>query len=110
MAKYTVSAAELSDEILSESDYVRSVLQNVQNVIKTRQGTVPFFREFGLPQEFVDQPMQIAAQTMLVEVREALMKFEPRAELVDVRFSANTDGRLLPVVEVEIINEQESTV
>ena len=109
MAKYTVSAAELKDERLNESDYVRSVLQNVQNVLKTRQGTVPFFREFGLPMDFIDQPMQVAAPTLIIEVREALMKFEPRAELVDISFTSNMDGQLFPVVEVEIVNE-ESTV
>lgn len=110
MEKFTVSAAELRDEHLNESDYVRSVLQSVQNILKTRQGTVPFFREFGLPMEFIDQPMQIAAPTLIIEVREALLKFEPRAELVDISFTSNEHGQLFPVVEVEIINEQESTV
>lgn len=106
---YKVSAAELSDEILNESDYVRSVLQNVSNILKTRQGTVPFFREFGLPMEFIDQPIPIAAPTLIIEVREALLRFEPRAELVDVSFTSNEHGQLLPVVEVEI-NEQESGI
>ncbi len=107
---YKVSAAKLSEEVLNESDYVRSVLQNVSNILKTRQGTVPFFREFGLPMEFVDQPMQIAAPTLIIEVREALLKFEPRAELVDISFTSNEHGQLFPVVEVEIINEQESGI
>ena len=106
---YKVSAAELSDEILNESDDVRSVLQNVSNILKTRQGTVPFFREFGLPMEFIDQPIPIAAPTLIIEVREALLRFEPRAELVDVSFTSNEHGQLLPVVEVEI-NEQESGI
>ena len=29
---YKVSAAKLSEEVLNESDYVRSVLQNVSNI------------------------------------------------------------------------------
>ena len=105
---YRVSAAELANETLNESDYVRGVLQNVSNILKTRQGTVPFFREFGLPMDFVDQPLPVAVPTLIIEVREALMKFEPRAELVDVSFTANEHGQLFPVVEVEIINEQKS--
>ena len=107
---YTVSAADLSKEMLNESDYVRAILQNVANVLKTRQGTVPFFREFGLPMDFIDQPMPVAAPTLIIEVREALLKFEPRAEVVDVSFQSNEHGQLFPVVEVEIINEQESGI
>ena len=106
---HKVSAAELNDEVLNESDYVRSVLQNISNILKTRQGTVPFFREFGLPMEFVDQPMPVAAPTLIIEVREALMRFEPRAELVDISFTSNEHGQLFPVVEVEI-NEQKSGI
>jgi len=106
---HKVSAAELNDEVLNESDYVRSVLQNISNILKTRQGTVPFFREFGLPMEFVDQPMPVAAPTLIIEVREALMRFEPRAELVDISFTSNDHGQLFPVVEVEI-NEQKSGI
>ncbi len=106
---HKVSAAELNDEVLNESDYVRSVLQNISNILKTRQGTVPFFREFGLPMEFVDQPMPVAAPTLIIEVREALMRFEPRAELVDISFTSNGHGQLFPVVEVEI-NEQKSGI
>lgn len=99
---YKVSAAELSVVTLNESEYVKSVLQNISNILKTRRGSVPHFREFGLPMEFVDQPMSIAEPTMIIEVREALTRFEPRAELVSISFTSNKDGQLFPVVEVNI--------
>ena len=98
--------ARLDRETLNENDYTRSVLQNIRNIISTRQGSVPNFREFGLPMDFLDQPMPVAVPTLIVEVREALMLWEPRAKLIDVSFTADEDGRLFPVVEVEITNEE----
>lgn len=103
---YKVSpTTDLGQMALNESSYVRSVLQNIQLIMKTRQGSVPMYREFGLPMRFVDKPTPIAQQMCYVEVREAIETFEPRAEVLDITFD-NSDagaGVLIPVVEVRIL-------
>lgn len=102
---YKVTASDIGAVQLNETDTVRSVLQNIAIILSTRQGTCPLYRGFGLPQKFVDKPLPVAM--MYSEVKEAVEEYEPRAEVVNVTFAAdrNTPGRLIPIVEVNIINE-----
>lgn len=103
---YQVSpTTDLGKVALNESEYVRSILQNIQTIMKTRQGSVPMYREFGLPMRFIDKPINIAQQICYVEVREAIGSFEPRAEVVDIDFDESNAGAgvLIPVVEVRIL-------
>ena len=58
--RYKVTAADLTRVRLNESDTVTSVLQNIAIILSTRQGSVPLYREFGLPMRFLDKPIQIA--------------------------------------------------
>lgn len=104
---YKVSAVDLSKIRLNERDVVASVLQNISIILATRQGSVPLYRDFGLPQKFVDKPLPVAKTLAISEVKEAVEEYEPRATVVNVTFleDANDTGTLIPVVEVEI-NEQ----
>lgn len=101
---YKVTAADLSEIRLNESDTVSSVLQNIAILIATRKGSVPLHRDFGLPMTFLDKPMHIAQPLIVAEVREAIETFEPRAEFINVTFDVdiNNPGKLIPTVEVEI--------
>ena len=105
---YRVKATDLRHITLNETDTVASVLQNIAIILLTRQGTVPMYREFGLPMKFVDKPMQVARSMMIIEITEAVEEYEPRATVIDITFEIDPDvpGRYIPVVEVEIKNEQ----
>ena len=94
--------SDISHITLNETDTVTSVLQNVAMILKTRQGTVPLYRDFGLPQKFLDKPQNVAEPMLIAEVKEAIEDFEPRATFIGVEFERNMDGTLKPVVEVEI--------
>lgn len=107
---YTVSSDGTAKIRLHESDRVKSILRNIAILLQTRQGTVPFYREFGLPMNFLDRPMPVAIPTLIMEVREAIMRFEPRAEFVAANLTHNSAGVLTAQVEVNILNEQESGV
>ncbi len=102
--RYKVSAADLGAIKLNETDAVSSVLQNIAIILSTWQGSVPFYREFGLPRRFLDKPTHIAKPMIVSEVKEAIEEFEPRAEFIGVSFSEDPaiPGRLIPTVEVEI--------
>lgn len=101
---YTVMPEKTWGITLNESDTVRSVLQNIKIILATKQLTVPLYRDFGLEMRFVDKPMPVAQALMIAEIKDALARWEPRAELVSVTFQhdANAPGKLIPVVEVEI--------
>ena len=104
---YKVTAADLGAVRLNETDTVRSVLQNIAIILSTRQGSCPLYRGFGLPQKFLDKPVSVAMPMMYSEVKEAVEEYEPRAEVVNVTFAVDeaAPGKLIPTVEVNIINE-----
>lgn len=102
---YTVTPT--AEIVLNQKDRTKAILQNVSIILRTCQQSVPLFREFGLPMRFQDAPMNAAIPTLIVEVREAIQEFEPRAEVLSVSFSQDSTGILIPEVEVNI-SEQES--
>ncbi len=104
---YNVNAADLKKIRLNETDTLASVLQNIALILKTPKGSVPMYREFGLSQTFLDKPMPVAKVMMISALKEAIERWEPRAEFVGVTFSANASnpGELNPTVEVKIIGE-----
>lgn len=56
------SGGNYSQELM-ENDVARSVVQNIALLLNTKKGTVPMYREYGLPMEFIDKPLN-AAETM----------------------------------------------
>ncbi|WP_050698007.1 GPW/gp25 family protein [Anaeromassilibacillus senegalensis] len=105
--RYTVSAQSSGIVQINETDTVASILQNVAIILATRKGSVPLYRNFGLSQEFVDKPISVAKSMLYAEIKEAVEAYEPRAEIVNISFQEDAAalGRLIPVVEVEIVNE-----
>ncbi len=101
---YKVTATDISSIKLNETDRVQSVLQNIAIILSTRQGTVPLYREFGLPMRFLDKPIPAARTLLVAEVKEAIEAFEPRAKFIGITFSEDTSipGKVIPTVEVEI--------
>ena len=85
---------------LCENNRDRSILQNVMLLISTRKGTVPMYRDFGIPMDYLDKPATIAATIAAKEINDALDKFEPRAKLKNIYFKSDKSGKM--TLEVEI--------
>lgn len=100
---YKVSTGENFELDLQQNDKVRSVLQNIAVLLNTRRGSIPMYREFGLPMAFIDKPINVAETIAFSEISEALENFEPRAKLCDLAFEKGKDGRMNIAVEVEIV-------
>jgi len=102
---YKVTPQELSHVRLNEKNTVAAVLQNISIILLTRQQTVPLYRDFGIPMRFLDRPVSVAKPILIAEIHEAIRKFEPRATLLNVSFETDEHdpGKLIPVVEVEIV-------
>lgn len=100
---YTVRASDLTDINLNTSDTVTEVLQNIATILSTRKGSVPLLRDFGLSQDFLDRPIEVAKTMIFAEAKEGIDLYEPRAEIIDMTFESDAQtGRLIPVVEVDI--------
>lgn len=96
--RYKIRSDQLGEVKLCESDEVRSVMQNVQMILATRRGTVPMYRDFGLPMEFIDRSAPVAENILAAEVREVLENYEPRAVLKGVAVNYDTNGDRKSVV------------
>ncbi len=103
---YKVNSAESYTLSLQQNSEVFSVLQNIALLLNTKRGTVPMYRDFGLPMEFVDKPIDVAETMAFVEISDALEEFEPRAKLEDVWFEKAANGTMTITVEVSIADEQ----
>lgn len=99
---YKVNSANSYSLSLQQDSKVFSVLQNIALLLNTKRGTVPMYRDFGLPMEFVDKPIDVAENMAYVEISEALEEFEPRAKLEDVYFDKTANGKMTITVEVSV--------
>ena len=93
--------------MLNEKDTIASILQNVSIILRTRLGTVPLYREFGVSNSSLDRPVIVAEPLLYAEIKEAIERYEPRVEVIDISFAQDVSkpGVLIPTVEVNIINE-----
>lgn len=100
---YTVSTDAPPQLSLGETDTERSILQNIHLILSTRIGTIPMYRNFGLPMAFIDKPVAVAEAILAAEIREAIAEFEPRAKVVDSLYGRGAYGAKISVsVEVDI--------
>lgn len=108
MAIHIVRSDTPFEAIVVENDLTRSVLQNLMLIVSTRKGTIPMYREFGMPMEYIDKPIDVAQALMVSEITEAVEEFEPRCKLIDIKFdmSTATAARLTAILEVEINGEE----
>lgn len=95
------SGKNYSQELM-EKDTPRSVVQNIALLLNTKKGTVPMYREYGLPMEFIDKPINVAETMAFAEITEALEKFEPRATLKKMEFYKDKSGKTEIVLEVTV--------
>lgn len=103
---YTVTDAGRAYR-LNERNRTEAILQNVALILATAQGTAPMYRGFGLPLDALDLPHPAAKAKLAVAIKEAVEAYEPRAEIKTIRFDETdaNDGRLRPILEVNIIEE-----
>ncbi|MBE6537930.1 MAG: hypothetical protein E7671_00505 [Ruminococcaceae bacterium] len=106
MQTITILAGQPQDFNFIENDILRSVAQNISLIGQTKKGTVPFYREFGIPMSFIDKPAPVARTLLLSEMTEAIDLFEPRAELVSVSFLMQGE-KSYPKLEVRLKDASE---
>jgi phage baseplate assembly protein W len=77
------------------------ILQNIQVILTTPAGTVPFDRDFGIDMSILDSPIGVAKAKLTVEYIKKIKKYEPRAEVKKVSFTHDAiSGLLVPKVVV----------
>lgn len=88
---YKVTNTEPPKFELCENDIVKSVLQNLYIIMSTRKGSIPMYRHFGLPMEFIDKPPLVAENIAAGEIRDAVEEFETRATIKSISFERTAE-------------------
>ena len=107
--KYNVTLTDAVD--FSPQTETAEILQNVRTILKTRLGTVPLDRDFGLTWQHLDKPYPVAKAMMTAEIIDAIEAYEPRVKVESVDFEETEDavvqGRLKPRVIVSVGDDEE---
>lgn len=75
---------------------VAEIRRNITALIETPEGTCAGDRSYGIPQEFVGMPIDVARNLSALAVIEKLELYEPRATLLEVKTEADTQtGRIV---------------
>lgn len=94
-----------SQEIsLLENETINEIVQNVRLIISTIRGSVPLARDFGISPQWIDRPIPVVRAQMIVDIRESVERWEPRATVKEVSFADDPSrpGHLIPTVLIEI--------
>lgn len=78
-----------------EAEDIRKCLTTLYSV---REGEQPLDRDFGLKQEFLDQPVPIAKNILALEVIEKTQRYEKRVKVDKVDYAASEEGQLIPII------------
>lgn len=102
---YTINCGENNNKNLkiAPETTTEEILQNLYVLLNTVKGTVPMYRDFGIDFDIVDKNINIAKAHIINTIYDAIKKYEPRAEIIDITFKGDVMlGKLYPVVEVKI--------
>lgn len=88
---------------LAPGSVIEEVTQNLTMILSTLKNTVPLDRDFGLSARFLDKSTPVAEAVLVSEILDAIERYEPRAEAVEITFERDDGtGKLIPRLEVEI--------
>lgn len=105
---HIIKAYDLQNINLAPETREEEIMQNVAVIISTPKFSVPLDRGLGMAQRFVDKPIQVAQSILISEVLDAVERDEPRVEVLNVTFEmGDTPGVLIPVVEVDILDDED---
>lgn len=99
-ARYLIGKLEGVD--FAPETEIEEILQNVRTIISTVKYSVPLDRDFGIDASYVDKPTAKAQAMISSEIIRAVREYEPRATVSSISFTADTDGKLTPKLEVAI--------
>lgn len=100
-----LNLSELQLNVVDGNSEVEEILQNVNVILTTPEGSVPFDRAFGIDVEILDMPINEAKSLYVVEAVTKVRKYEPRAVVDHVEFDVGTEGKLIPRVVLRIESE-----
>lgn len=102
----------LNSKLIKNIDFapatvLEEIMQNVRTILTTVKFSVPLDRDFGIAGDVIDTQIDESTQAHLqAEIFDALRRYEPRVEVVQIQFKAEEkEGVIIPVVCIKIKEE-----
>jgi len=93
---------DINEAVIMLNDIEGGEAQNIRRCLTAlysiREGEQPLDRNFGLSQEFLDKPVNIAKNLLALEIIEKTKQYEPRVSVEKVEYKFGSDGELIPVI------------
>jgi phage baseplate assembly protein W len=101
-----INDVQLELDVNFSAQNQEEILRNIQVILTTPVGTVPFDREFGVDPDIVDLPVERAKNQYTIECIQKIKKYEPRANVKEVRFENDAMNSVLkPKVVIELVGD-----
>lgn len=79
------------------------IVQNVKNIIRTKQYEVPFIRGLGVNPDFIDERKETIKADIATHIEEVISTYEERATVLSVDIeSCDENGEYIIAVELEV--------
>lgn len=96
-----MSSIDASNFIVSfdySADEIEEIKRNITTLLSVPEGTVPLDRNFGILNDFVSYPLDVAENMYVLEVTEKVEMYESRVRVKEVTFIESADGTLIPSI------------
>lgn len=88
-------------KILSGQSTLNNHKEYLKILIKTRKGTLPGNRDYGLESSFLDAPPQEAGTRFAMDVFTSARDWIEGAEVKETKLTANGNGKVTALIEIE---------
>ena len=105
MSEYDVYLTP-SGVIFAPDNETQEILQNVLTICLTQKYSVPMDRLLGVEGEFLDEAVSRVRAKFKSEVVQAVRKYEPRARVIAIDFSADLNGKVIPRIRIKIVSAE----
>ncbi len=82
----------------SEAEDIRRCLAALYSV---RAGEQPLDRDFGISNDFLDLPANLAKNRFALEVVEKTEKYEKRVKVDKVEYQFDQEGQMVPIISLK---------
>lgn len=98
-----INASEVKIDMNAAGNH--EIIRNIEFILTTPVGTVPFNRDFGIDMRVLDAPLGIAKAKLTVEYAKKIKKYEPRAKVKRITFdNGPINGYLVPKVVIGLVD------
>ena len=104
-----VDMTEMINLNIEPTTVEEEVIQNLWVLYSSLEYDCPLDRGLGMKADYIDRPIETTKALAMSDIYEKTEEYEPRAEIVDISFSADYQrGILKPIVEVEVSEEYDN--